>query len=93
MPADGRITLWVVGEDSDPVDMTDIAEQIALIGLQTPPPPRVPASKMVDFARLEASENVRFFVDGKRVRAERGLELISAGVREALVRAVADVPG
>jgi hypothetical protein len=84
-----RVTLTVIGEEDDPVDLTELLCPLAELGAAAPGVGLPAGGTGVDFAVLDADGPVRFFRDGKRIGTLEGLELVAAGVRGALVKMVA----
>jgi hypothetical protein len=81
VPAGASVELAVTDEEHTPIDLTTSAAILASAGLADG---RSAPATGVDFAVLSASSGVRFHVDGKRVSAGVGLELVAQGVRVAL---------
>jgi hypothetical protein len=62
------------------VDLRDLAAILATLGLDAGPT----APGGVELGWLEAPGDVRFVIDGRRVAVAAGLELVAAGIVEAV---------
>ena len=85
-PPDAPVRLFIheVDGSTGEVDLHGLVAGLARLGLGAPPP----SSEGVELGWLEGNSGARFYVDGRRLPQVAGLELVAAGVVEAIREAL-----
>lgn len=87
VPDNGRIWLTLVGDESEPLDLTPYAAGLLRIG-QEVSRPLSDSSDQVDFASLHISDGVRFLEGSDEIPTQTALALLADAVVRALILSV-----